>query len=108
MIFTYFSVLVGHLFFSLIILEKQSYGREDQGGWMIISLHKAVKEQLRVQKATNRIDILDVLIFMTREFSNSETFQTKFPEGTVNPIRKATIVFEHCLHKELYLYNSTD
>ncbi|VDI42958.1 Hypothetical predicted protein [Mytilus galloprovincialis] len=88
--------------------EKQSYGREDQGGWMLISLHKAVKEQLRVQKATNRIDILDVLIFMTREVSNSETFQTKFPEGTVNPKRKAAIVFEHCLHKELYLYNSTD
>ncbi|VDI76791.1 Hypothetical predicted protein [Mytilus galloprovincialis] len=88
--------------------EKESYGRDDLGGWMLISLHKAVKEQLRFQKKTNRIDILDVLIFMTREVSNSETFQTKFSEGTVNPKRKATIVFEHCLHKELYLYNSID
>ncbi|XP_076109147.1 caspase-6-like [Mytilus galloprovincialis] len=83
--------------------EKESYGREDRGGWMLISLHKAVKEQLRVQKETNRIDILDVLIFMTRQVSNSETFQTNFPKGTVNPKRKATIVFEHCLHKELFI-----
>ncbi|XP_052060245.1 uncharacterized protein LOC127700687 [Mytilus californianus] len=88
--------------------EKESYGREDHGGWMLISLHKAVKEQLSFQKKTNRIDILDVVILMAREVSNSETFQTKFPEGTVNPKRKATIVFEHCLHKELYFYNSID
>ncbi|XP_063439730.1 uncharacterized protein LOC134721011 isoform X2 [Mytilus trossulus] len=88
--------------------EKQSYGRDDKGGWMLISLHKAMKEQLRIQKKTNRIDVMDVLTFMTKEVSNSETFQTRFPEGTVNPKRKATIVFEHCLHRELYLYNSTD
>ncbi|CAG2195022.1 unnamed protein product [Mytilus edulis] len=98
----------GSFIFLFDYFRKTIVRKEDQGGWMLISLHKAVKEQLRVQKETNRIDILDVLIFMTREVSNSETFQTKFPEGTVNPKRKATIVFEHCLHKELYLYNSTD
>ncbi|XP_071148336.1 caspase-7-like isoform X2 [Mytilus edulis] len=78
--------------------EKYSYGRVTLGGWMLVCLNKAVDEQLRQSNRRYHIDLLDILIAVTSAVAKN--FETHLSED--NSRRKCTVVFEHCLYKELY------
>ncbi|XP_052060252.1 caspase-7-like isoform X2 [Mytilus californianus] len=84
--------------------EKESYGRHDSyinGGWMLISLYNAMDKHLKALQINmiNRIDIMDVIYEMTSYVAKRMEVNLK---ETAYKKRKAAIVFEHCLHRELY------
>lgn len=85
-------------FFFLFLSEKYSYGRVALGGWMLVCLNKAVDEQLRQSNKRYHIDLMDILIAVTSAVA--ENLETHLSEDNFR--RKCTVVFEHCLHKELY------
>ena len=62
---------------------------------MLFGLHNLIK----TFSTSKSINIISVLTELTDYVSKN--FETNLPEKTEFPKRKATVVFEHCLHKEL-------
>ncbi|XP_052060246.1 uncharacterized protein LOC127700688 [Mytilus californianus] len=87
--------------------EKNSFGRERVGGWMLYSLNAAITKQIKIIECSkiNCIDITCVLNDMTHYVS--KYFETKSSDSThPNGMegRKVPVVFEHCFTKEMYFY----
>ena len=66
---------------------------------MLFSLYKTIQNHLETPEK-QRVDMLSVLSDMSRY--NVSQFETHLPTKVPYPKRKTTVVFEHCLYKELY------
>ncbi|VDH96967.1 Hypothetical predicted protein [Mytilus galloprovincialis] len=81
--------------------EKISYGNTILGGWMLVSLKKAVAKQLCQTHRRYRIDFMDVLNAITS--NNAVNFEARNLNPKYQPL-KTTVVYEHCFYKELNFY----
>jgi len=68
---------------------------------MLFSLHATIQNHIKHLETLEkqRVDMLSVLSDMSRNVSE---FETHLPPKVAYPKRKATVVFEHRLYKELY------
>lgn len=68
---------------------------------MLFSLHATIQNHIKHIETLekHRVDMLSVLSDMSRCVS---TFETHLPTTVPYPKRKATVVFEHRLYKELH------
>ncbi|XP_063439728.1 cell death protein 3-like [Mytilus trossulus] len=90
--------------------EKNSYGREGVGGWMLYSLHKAILTQIkRIDQESSKINCIDILrvlndmtYYVSKYFEVDESSESTHPKGMEK--RKVPVVFEHCFPKEMCFY----
>lgn len=89
------------VYISFFLSGKESFGRHSIGGWMLSSLHATMQNHIKLLETLEkqRVDMLSVLSDMSRTVSEIEAH---LPTTVAYPKRKATVVFEHGLYKELY------